>query len=1351
MMLETVVFTALPTSRNGSELRFSVLLSPQLGGQEGDPRRGPLSKYPDFAKGRWPSIVGAMQWQLALRWTVDDRDEQFFDARRVSADPDPALFALLFPDDMPVDPFTFDNPANAQLLSYPAAAVADALDQVQITLLRDAGEIRPVQESLVSTKSGGDRAPLDGFAITPARRVELDAAIDAQLGQQGVTSAPRGATSADRRQAVQMLRRMLAPTATEAQMAEALSWPDLDFHAAVSLLGAHPNLLRRLGLLVDLSANVSGLRRDTGDVRVYPATSWPPPYDPDVTGVDITTAFPRVMTTLGAKYFRPKPRGAQLTNAGFVSMDGVRAITSNVESEAIAHESQATGLVRMFSESRESFGTPERTGTPARHSGGIELVRTDHAKTLKEQWKRLTSMRDLLELTEDVDVAAEDLLAGHRLDVRRKGAGAWRSLHRRHGVLTPYLRREAQRAVDLGDDEGWVEIAGTSALDDMVDGRSRRMRIRESLAMWTGWSLSLPEPGRSLTPDNVAGDAPGAADAPDVIDSLHGAIDYSAPSSGALLPSLRFSDVPYEMRIRWVDLGGNSLAPDAAGGSIIEVPYLRHDPVSSPALYLAAPPVWGESVGVAVVRTGNQPSSRVFSTARYVAAPQVSAALCLAHGVFDDASGRPKSDAYAVIAARETATLPGELLESPPETVPYLPDPLGKGVLIRGVPTAGTVYDGEFSIPYGGSWPQRKLLTIELDGRRAAGISEVKGRLLVGLPAGRVAHLRLSNSLDADGLKVMDLWRRALAARVGREARALAGAYWQLTPDRVLVLVHASQRPIAAPRFPTGRDRRWTLNRPPGQSAVNLRGQVTVDQPSTESVDLIGTRTYAIDEGPGTAPPVVVVNADMGVLGNSAIPDPGPGGGSATIGVGVRAAFPDTRHEEITVSARGASRFAEYFRDSRVVTSSIDPVILAGGNPVVEGSVRATYASGTSTVTAPPSAYVLTPDTGTFVISDDAPEADRIPLGKDLTISFIPGPITRSSLDDTRGVNVDATRVRLDVPSSARPEPPRAEWILPAFAWESGGQATRTSTRTGRTLRLYLARPWFTSGIGERLAIVLRPANANGNAARDALVTQWGLDPITSGGNLPAGGFGGFPRRSDFVGGTSVTGVELAEFATRVDLVTYDVGAHNASGVVSGFDEDRDMYYVDITINTGSAYRPFVRLALARYQADSVGGLELSPVSIVDVVQLEPDRSATLRFSDAPKAPARQTASVTLTGRSYVANEAGPGPGTAILILERYDGPVPKGDVNRFDPQASAAWTEIARSTMRGQLSRGDTGMATWSGSVTVDKNRQGRYFRIVIEEYERIRTDGSPSATSANNRQQAVGERLVHQDIFRI
>ena len=98
----------------------------------------------------------------------------------------------------------------------------------------------------------------------------------------------------------------------------------------------------------------------------------------------------------------------------------------------------------------------------------------------------------------------------------------------------------------------------------------------------------------------------------------------------------------------------------------------------------AAEPVWGESVSVVVLRTGNEPASRRLASDRYFAPPQVTAALCLAHGVFDDRSGRPDPAAYNTIATRETAALAGrttpDVLIDPPRTVPYLPDPIADGL-----------------------------------------------------------------------------------------------------------------------------------------------------------------------------------------------------------------------------------------------------------------------------------------------------------------------------------------------------------------------------------------------------------------------------------------------------------------------------------------------------------------------------------------------------------------------------------------------------------------------------------------------------------------------------------------------
>jgi len=1350
MILETIVFTALPTARKGNELFASVLISPQLGGDESNPKRLPLSRYRDFAGGQWARIVAAIEWQLVLRWSVDDSEEDSLPAERISVAPDPDLFATIFPADMPVDPFTYTDYAAAPVVSYPAARLARDLNRLQEAVAQQAPYERPPIESMVTRAGDFTKAPMDPFVLYGDRREKLDLGIDQVLATTGVLTTPEGATSEGTARSIAMLHRMLRPNVLSDSPAKR-TWPDLDFHRVLSLLQSHPQLLRRLGLLVDLRVPITRIRRQQGTPRVYALIDWPPPYDPDVAGLDITTSFPRVRTRLAADYFRPLPRAAGLTDAGFANLSSAVAITSTIESEILGTEAEATGTARLMRhEPRlETYSTPQKRGIPARHSAGVEFVRPDEAARWRERMGVASRLRRALATGDDVLLDAEDVVMGYRIDIRRAGDTAWRSLHRRQGTLTPYAGVRAQSPIALGADEGWSEQAATRDDGDLVQGRPV-IKMRETLAMWKGWSLSLPAPGDSLDSEDRPTGPITAEDAPDLIASMHATIDYAAPDDGARLPALRFSTRDYEARMRWVDLGGNSLEPDAAGGSILKFPYLRHDPVPSPALYMTAPPVWSETVDVMVLRTANDRRYDLMTAERWIAPPKSAAFFCLMHGMFDDANGRPRADAFATIAGRESASIDVEIdpagntpyVVRDPGAVPYLPDPLAKGLLVRGAPQRRGAFTGEVALSYRGRWPNVEVASIKADGARPSGVDVQGEQVIVGLAPGRVAHLRLSHSLTPSGLALMDLWRRISGS--ANEVEARKGANWLLTPDRVLVVVHAVQRPVLAPAFIPVRvgaaNRVWRAQREAGESDAALSGFLTLDQPSTESVDIVGVRTYAVDEGPGTAPPRVVVRSDMGVLGTSPVIDPAPGGGEADVRLAVRAPFPDTRREQVSLMAIAKSRYAEYFR--RTVTASAQTAVISlnAGQPIVAGSVRVGYRYFGADLRpidgkAQETAYIVDADAGTLRLDPDAPAEDAIPTSAFLTISFIPGPITRASTDasvagDRRGAN-------LTVPSSARPLAPQAEWILPAFGWSA---RNRTSTRTGRALRIYLARPWFTSGIGEELAIVLQPANADVNAARDALVTQWGLDPITTGGTLPRSHY---PLAPHFTNAAlAARGVRMAEMDADVDIVRYRIGGHNAQGEVSGYDPDRDMYFVDIEMNPGTAYRPFVRLALARYQPFSVDGLHLSPISLVDVVQLEPDRTASVALFGSV---ARQSASFTLTGRSYAANEMGPGPGKAVAILERYDGPTgPKAD-----PTLSAAWTQLQTVTLTGSIAGTQ---ATWTGRMTVPGTRPAGRYRIVFEQFELIRTDGTSTPwRQVRDKDGKFGERLVHQDIIGI
>ncbi len=72
--------------------------------------------------------------------------------------------------------------------------------------------------------------------------------------------------------------------------------------------------------------------------------------------------------------------------------------------------------------------------------------------------------------------------------------------------------------------------------------------------------------------------------------------------------------------------------------------------------------------------------------------------------------------------------------------------------------------------------------------------------------------------------------------------------------------------------------------------------------------------------------------------------------------------------------------------------------------------------------------------------------------------------------------SVVAPSLRLSIPSSAPPPPPVVHSVLPLFRWSDEAEteqplARRRTRRAG--VRIYLERPWYTSGEGELLGIIL--------------------------------------------------------------------------------------------------------------------------------------------------------------------------------------------------------------------------------------------------------------------------------------
>lgn len=230
---------------------------------------------------------------------------------------------------------------------------------------------------------------------------------------------------------------------------------------------------------------------------------------------------------------------------------------------------------------------------------------------------------------------------------------------------------------------------------------------------------------------------------------------------------------------------------------------------------------------------------------------------------------------------------------------------------------------------------------------------------------------------------------------------------------------------------------------------------------------------------------------------------------------------------------------------------------------------------------------------------------------------------TAQDPEGTRFTETTNKAAQYAIPSSKRPDAPIVEYVIPTFGWNrrniSGGSGGVASDRSGRGLRVYLRRPWFSSGNNERLAVILlkpKVAGGGGNITRistvgkqlEALMTRFGADPVYQLGDVD-----GTPDVGDFSGNIipPVPGLETEELgdAYEATAIPYSVQ----------FDDERQMWFADIEINAGTAYQPFVRLALARFQAVSLTGLHLSRIVMTDIMALQEDRSAVVSFMQDPK------------------------------------------------------------------------------------------------------------------------------------
>jgi hypothetical protein len=400
-------------------------------------------------------------------------------------------------------------------------------------------------------------------------------------------------------------------------------------------------------------------------------------------------------------------------------------------------------------------------------------------------------------------------------------------------------------------------------------------------------------------------------------------------------------------------------------------------------------------------------------------------------------------------------------------------------------------------------------------------------------------------------------------------------------------------------------------------------------------------------------------------------------------------AFGDTRRHIVKYGAVATTRYMEYFAQRGAVTLN--------GNVAVTLS-EAGIVDGTDTVTTLPTAqkdkattYVRGTD---YAVDYQKGTIARLPgsniaSGQTVEVAIVPPPVSRST--DTPTV--------LDLPSTTRPAVPKVAWIVPTFGWQTSSTGRRI--RLGGGLRVFLERPWYSSGVGEQLAVVCGPVDTN-NADLVHLVTQMGADPTftTASPNQ-------FPATADFPYAVSQpSGLLLSELSGE---------AVSAAGHNVDYDTDRQRWSCDVLLSPGASYQPFIRLVLGRYQPNSVTtDVALSPLAIAQWAQLGPNRSA------AVTANTTDHAKVSVSVLGPAASE--------VNVMSVIVQTAPHGRDGDLD------WTVVGPAAGQvlasGPFGQNDT---VWSGNIELPTPRYAARYRLVLQEME----------------QHGSGGRLVYSDVL--
>ncbi len=593
MPYRQLVTIPLSTGFTGTTWHLSVAYVPRLH------EAGKLSDY-DLDWAQWPAIAAA----LSVNIFVNNAPTPINPARITTVSPAPsldvweALFGPATKSDQPVAPYRFIDRRQPDFREFPSAEVVDGLKELYLAVSDEFPEVPPTPAEV-----------LDMIEAEFLRNSTLQAADD-----------------------------YLAPTADPPIVPT--EGPGLEFHELMTVLRAHPHLLRLLGLVVDFEVQLQAGAPLPGRVRVN--TNWAA-----LTGAAARDQCPLALNLDGDLW--PRPLFPDEHVAAYLKL-------SDASRYKMATTDVVSAAQRLFDYQQTTLVTGTAAPVPAPREAGVTVVHTDLSDLLDRRFERQRRARapDRPLVHGTHESAAADRAGGrgiglplrrlrrHRqrvaVGVRARTPSTATSSHatRRSTSCPPTTRagghwhwRPRATSATCPGRRTWStprksepNVRKTEA-DDQT-----RWRLPVAAFRWNGWSAAAPQPGSSL---NGSGDAVPRADNVGTADQqalLE--VNYS-PVLGTL-PRLRYGRT-YTVRARATDLAGNSKTVDEiapADALSTPVTFRRTQPVEPPlpirTVPKAVPGVGDTSATLVIKSEQDQPFEEIASTGRHLYPPRIAQA-----------------------------------------------------------------------------------------------------------------------------------------------------------------------------------------------------------------------------------------------------------------------------------------------------------------------------------------------------------------------------------------------------------------------------------------------------------------------------------------------------------------------------------------------------------------------------------------------------------------------------------------------------------------------------------------------------------------------------------------------------